>query len=136
MTWDPAAAVARIRQREVSPFEVDVELQEEIVFNDYDFEGPQANQGNDRDVYRLTDRQIEFDVVVSRSSEGDTVREKLQTLLKKKSTRPTLFGLMHYASCRLVVQALTMVSSDGPDYLTISDKSVDRKALLAALKFT
>jgi hypothetical protein len=79
-------------------------------------------------------RHAQMELEISDSSEGAALRAALQAIHKGKR-RPPLFGLMHYAGCNLVVQPLTALEADGPRYLTISDKDIDRKALLAALKF-
>jgi hypothetical protein len=70
----------------------------------------------------------------SAASEGEALRQSLKGLIKAK-TRPPLYGLMHYQMCRLVVQPLALLEDGGPKHLMISEKNVDKKALLAALKF-
>ena len=47
-----------------------------------------------------------------------------------------LFGVMHYSNGRMLVQPLTLFEYGKPNYITISNKAIDRKALLATLKFT
>ena len=135
LTWDAKQAAERVRQHEISPFDVDVELQEEVVFDDYQLNKGVKDNDHDRVVLPLTYCDTEFDVSVSSTLEGQATMAVMKELAKKKKP-VTLYGLLHYASCRLVVQPLTLFEDNKPNYITISDKAVDRKALLSALKFT
>lgn len=135
LKWDVTRAVERIRQHQVSPFDVEVELQEDAVFTNFTLGKPTRDEERSRQVYPLQFRQQEFDVTVSTTVEGKSAIEKLKAEVKKKAHSP-LFGLLHYASCRMVVQPLTIFGEGKPQYITISEKSVDRRALLSALKFT
>ena len=134
LTWEADAAVRRIQQHDISPFDVETELQEEVVFGDYQL-GKEDTSETDRIVFPLTYRNTEFDLTVSSSLEGKSAVKELKAAGKKKSCS-ALYGLMHYAACRLVVQPLTLFTNNKPEYITISDSSVDRKALLSALRFT
>ena len=80
-------------------------------------------------------REVEFDAVVSPGIEGEALRESLEELRKKKR-RPPLAGLLHYERCRPVLQPLAVIDDDGPRQLMLSDKSIDRKELLKALRLT
>ncbi len=135
LSWDVENAVERIRNHEISPFDVEVELQEEVVFDEYCLGKAESDAAKDRTVFPLRFRNAEFDVIASSGIEGESTIAGLKPQVRKKTPSP-MFGLMHYASCRLVVQPLTLFADDKPNYITISDKSVDRKALLSALKFT
>jgi len=44
-----------------------------------------------------------------------------------------LFGLLHYETCRLVLQPLALMTDRGPIHLMTSPEGIDRKALLANL---
>lgn len=134
LTWDVVAAADRLQQHQVSPFETDIELQEEVTFTDYTLQRPQAEDDEERHIFPLQWRDQTFDVIASRSIEGEATMTALKAQSRKK-THPPLFGLLHYASCRLVVQPLTLFDDGRPQYITISNKSVDRKALLAAINF-
>ena len=135
LSWDVDNAVDRIRNHEISPFDVEVELQEEVIFDDYSIGKAESDGGRDRTVFPLRFRDAEFDVIVSSGIEGESTVAGLKPQIRRKTPAP-MFGLMHYAGCRLVVQPLTLFDDGKPNYITISDKSVDRKALLSALKFT
>jgi hypothetical protein len=130
-----AAAIERIQRHEPGPFDLDVELQEEVLLEDWQPGDPQdSTQG--WTTYPLLHNGVEFDARVSHGVEGKATRKRLDGLRKKKSIRPPLFGLLHYETCRLVFQPLTLFPADGPQYITISEESIDRKALLQTLKFT
>ena len=133
-TWDPAAALERIQKHEPGPFDLDVEMQEEIVLLDWQVEEPKTRPEDGQLVYSLSSGTMRFDAVVSPGVEGKALAGALEDLRKKKR-RPPLFGLMHYERCRLILQPLSVFGKDGPEYLTVSDETVDRAALLKALKF-
>jgi hypothetical protein len=134
LTWDPAAALRRIEQHESGPFDLDVELQEDVAFTDWQLGDPD-DSADDCTVYPILHGGIVFDGRVAKGIEGKATRKALKGLTKKKQ-RPPLFGVMHYEACRLLVQPLTVFTEEGPEYMTISNEAIDRKALLQTLSFT
>ncbi len=77
---------------------------------------------------------IELEAPIGLGKEAAPVRKYLDQA-RKLQGRPPLFGLMHYHMCRFVLQPLSVIGKTGPEYITISNENVDRKALLQALKF-
>jgi hypothetical protein len=134
VAWEPQPALARLTRHETSPFDLEVEMQEEIVLRDWQIGEPAVREETGQSVYPVTAGQATFDAVVSPGVEGEALAAALAELRKKKA-RPPLAGLMHYELCRLVLQPLAVFDESGPKYLTISDKSIDRSQLLKALKF-
>src|SRR6185312_14053549 len=131
--WDPAAALRRIESHQVGPFDLEVEMQEEVVLEDWKLS--KAGEGPDgQTVYPLTSGGIAFDAVVSPGAEGKALGRALEMLRKKKEW-PPLFGLMHYARGRLVLQPLAVFGKDKPVQLMLSDEKIDRAALLKTLKW-
>lgn len=134
--WHPESALEHVQGYRPGPFDLEIDLLEEVVLEDWSFAStefdPASRLGQAR--VPVECQQAEFQLTYSESEEGSAVRSALEKLQKKKQ-RPPLFGLMHYAACQLVVQPLTVLDDEKPRYLTISEKDVDRKALLAALKF-
>jgi len=133
-TWDPDVALKRIQNHETGPFDLDIELQEEIVLPEWQIGEPATHHEDGQLICPLFTKTMKFDAVVSRGPEGQALAAALESFRKKKH-RPPLFGLLHYERCRLIVQPLSVFGKDGPEYLTTSDKTVDRAALLKALKF-
>ncbi len=133
LTWDVGPATERVRQYQPGPFDLEVELQEEVVLHDWEFLPEPPEQRGGQVVFRIVHRETVFDLIASTSDEGTALRAALKALVKKK-VRPPLYGLLHYQMCRLVLQPLTAFGKE-PEHLMISDKHIDRKALLAALKF-
>jgi hypothetical protein len=132
-SWDPAAALQRIQSHQVGPFDLEVEMQEEVVLERWQL--GKAGEGPDgQTVYPLTCGAITFDAVVSPGVEGKALGRALEALRKKKEW-PPLFGLMHYARGRLVLQPLAVFGKDKPVQLMLSDEKIDRAALLKTLKF-
>ncbi|QDT48950.1 hypothetical protein Pan258_29970 [Symmachiella dynata] len=132
--WKPAGARQRITQHEISPFEVDVELQEEVMFDDYMLRSAELRESDNQHVFPLNYLGTEFDVVVADSVEGESAKAALEAQVEKDDP-PPLYGVLHYAKARLVVQPLTLFDDGQPNYITISEKAVDRKALLSVLNF-
>lgn len=128
-----AGAARHVREHEPGPFDLDVELQEEVVLTEWEL-GPAGHSSDGSVVYPLSYCGVSFDGRVSAGIEGKSSRKALDTLGKKKQ-RPPLFGVLHYETCRLVLQPLTFLTGEGPNYITISGEAIDRKALLQTLKF-
>jgi hypothetical protein len=133
-SWDTAAAVKRIREHQPGPLDLEVEMQEEVVLDDWQIGEPAERTGQQQVVFPVVHRNTTFDAVVAQGPEGKALHTALQALRKKKM-RPPLFGLLHYEMCRLVLQPLATLGKNGPEQLMLSEKKIDRAALLKALKF-
>jgi hypothetical protein len=132
-TWDPAAALQRIQAHEPGPFDVDVELQEEVCLKDWQI-GEPTTIGDNLASYPIVGDGLQFDGLVSTGPEGKALRKALEEQRKHKKRLP-LFGLMHYEKCRLKLQPLAVFGSNGPEHLTLSTDKIDRAALLKMIKF-
>jgi len=132
--WDPAAALKRLRDHVPSPLDLEVETQEEVVLTDWSAGEEQESDRDGRTVHPVIGDGLTFDAVVSQGAEGAALRAAL-TKLRKRKQPPPLFGLLHYEMCRFVLQPLAVFGKDGPEQLMLSDESIDRAALLRALKF-
>jgi len=136
--WDCRAALERIRRHEPGPFDLDVELQEDVVLFDWSIGEREADADDGWIRYPLMCRGVVFDARVSSGVDGKPLQKALEAARKKKkkSAPPPLFGVLHYEACRLVLQPLSLLTSDGPEYITVSQETIDRKALLQTLRFT
>lgn len=137
LTWDPAKALQRIEQHEISPFDVDIELQEEVVFRDYRLLEAEATDNPNQTIIPLVVSDSRFDLVVSNSVEGKPSLQALKDESKLSHPRP-LYGVMYYSNAQLLALPLTIYDEqeDRMNYITISSDSIDKKALLSAMKFT
>ena len=133
--WDPRPAIGRLQEYRPSPLDLEIELQEEVVLDDWRVEKPDDDRRDHQLVYPGWYRGTPLDLVVSTSDEAGPVRTYLNRAIREKS-RPPLFGLMHYEMCRLVVEPLSVFEENGPKHLHVSDDKIDRKALLQAIQFT
>jgi hypothetical protein len=133
LSWDPGAALERIRAHRPGPFDLDVELQEEVVLRDWEV-GEPVGRDDGQSVYPVRAGPAEFNAVVAAGAEGKALGKALEGLRKKKA-RPPLFGLLHYEKCRLVLQPLSVFEEAGPVHLMLSGEKVDRAALLKAIRF-
>ena len=141
LSWSPKEALQRIDSHEVSPFDVDMELHEEVSLGQFEFidsdDEDETPSESDQHRIPIVYREMMAELVVSRSAEGESLLHGLQEMKKRKKAKPgVLFGVMYYSEGRILVQPLTLFEKNEPHYLTIATESIDRKALLQALKFT
>jgi len=135
VTWDRERAVERIRTHAISPLDLEVELQEELIVTDYEL-GPVAPNPfrAEQQVMPLRAGGLELDAVISTGPDGAELRDQLADLRKAK-TKPPLYGLVHYEMARLVFQPLTAFAAKGPQHLMISSEKIDLAALMKTLDF-
>lgn len=138
LTWDQRAALERVRSHQPGPFDLEIEMQEEVFFDDWLVGEPSESSEDNQVVYPVMTSLLPCEVTVVRSPDTENVIEQLNALVNKKG-KGTLYGLLHYERCKMVLQPLTIFKSDGKNvvvkHLMISDKKIDPKALLATLKF-
>ena len=133
LSWDVARALERIDKHEPSPFDLDVELQEEIVLRNWSIGDPESRDADKQTWYPFTESGVAITGVASAQDDGKSQRKYLDEISKKKPA--PLFGLLHYEKCRLMFQPLTLFGPKGPVHLMLSPDKVDRATLLKALKF-
>lgn len=132
--WDIDSALQRIAAHAVTPLDVDVELQEEATWHDYQLGKPEVEDG--RRSYTLRILDTHWTICLSTGVENDATIAKLDAIAQQDTPLSPLFGLIHYARGAIEFQPLTAFGRSGPDYLTISEQHIDRAALLRALDFT
>jgi hypothetical protein len=133
-SWQPAAVLARLRNHQPGPLDLDVELQEEVVLTDWQI-GPGIDEEQGQRLYPITSGTVLFHAVVSPGLEGKPLGKVLEEWQQKKKNLPPLFALMHYERCRLVLQPLAVFGPGGMEHLTLSKEKVHMKALLQTIKF-
>jgi hypothetical protein len=133
-SWDAGAALERIREHKPGPLDLEVEMQEEVVLDDWQIGQPAQRAEQQQVVFPIVHGNTTFDAVVAQGPEGKALHTALQALRTKKA-RPPLFGLLHYEMCRLVLQPLATLGKNGPEQLMLSAEKIDRAALVKALKF-
>ena len=135
VTWDKDRAIARIREHAISPLDLEVELQEELIVTDYELAAAEPNPfRSEQQVMPLRAQGLELDAVISTGPDGEELRSSLGDL-KKAKTKPPLYGLVHYEMARLVFQPLTALGPKGPQHLMISSEKIDLAALMKTLDF-
>lgn len=129
--FDPAAAAARLRAHRPGPLDIEVELQEEVLLEEWTVGAPVERPGRaDQVVYPVHALDLEFDAVVSTGEDGKELRDALDGFRKPKAKRPPLFGLVHYELCRLILQPLSVHEPSGPRHLMIAgEQKFDPKTL-------
>lgn len=132
--WDQQAALERIEKHQPGPFDLEVELQEEVFFKQWLIEET-WEKGDAGTVYPIVTDTLLCEATVTNSIDSKILRTHLDAYKKAKSKPGTIYGLLHYEKCKLVLQPLTVFEKKGPKHLMISPEKIDPKALLAALKF-
>ena len=132
--WSPDPLLHRIQKHETSPFDLEIELQDEIVLKDWSVAARLPEEREGQIVFPVTSGALTFDAVVSSGTDGEALKKRLTDLIKKKQPDP-LFGLLHFDRCRLVLQPVSLLTDKGPELITISSDKIDKAALLKTLKF-
>lgn len=143
--WDVAGALARVRAHAVDPLELPNELHEEVVLDEWRIGEPTTEE--QRHTFPVHARGLVLDGVVTEGSEGQALRDNLERMRKKQAPlglgpgtgkgKPSdarrLFGVLHYETCRFVLQPLSLLTAAGPIHLMTSAEGIDHKALLRNL---
>lgn len=132
-SWDIKSALARLQNYSPGPFDLDIELQEEIILRDWTIGEPITKDSERILVYPIHSGGLQFSAQVPLST--DTVLQKSMDKLRKNKNNPPLFGLMHYEMCRLVLQPLAVLDDNGPKQLGLSEDKIDAATLVKSLKF-
>jgi len=135
LDWSPEKAVERIRKNSPGPLDIDTELQEEVILREYSFGTAAQGEAPGITAYPITSSGLVLSAIVGADVEGKALKKNLAELSKQKKDLPPLYGLMHYERCKMMFQPLT-VFRPAPDYITISNESINKAALLKALKLT
>lgn len=138
LAWDPARALERVLGHQISPLDLEIELQEELVIDEWELEAGAVNpHRSEQLIFPLRFGELELDATVSSGPDGEQLKSALKGYLKKGASRPKLYGLLHYEQCRLVFQPLAALEEDGaPKHLMISTENIDLASLMKTLDFT
>ena len=134
LTWDIGKAIERIETHEPTPFDLGVEMQEEIVVRDWKLGPAEPREAEKQVRYPLLVGSVMLVALASGQEDGKSLRTYLETLGKEKAV--PLFGLLHYEKCRLLFQPLTAFGPKGRIHMMLSPDKVDKKTLLKAMSFT
>lgn len=133
--WDRTAAEATLKSHRPTPLDLEIELQEEVFLDSWQPAGPPTASDAGYDALPLEAAHLPFEVRLDRGLSGVPLSKQMTALASKKH-RPPLYGIAHYESCRLVLQPLTALNKDGPDYLTVAADKISQAELVKAMKFT
>lgn len=131
-SWDPRRALERVRAHRPSPLDLEVELEEEVVLDEWTLEAGRPGFKPDTLVYPVTWRGVTFEAIASAHAEGEALRGRLDALVRQE-TRPPLLGLLHYELGRLVLRPLSLLEASGPQHLMISNENVNLAELTRAI---
>ena len=135
LAWDPASALARLRAARPGPFDLDVELQEEVALHDFQAGEPETVEREHLLRHPISAAGQTWHVVTGTGPEDAALRENLVGWRAAPQKGP-LYGLLHYESCRFVLQPLTLFGGEEPIAVQLAEGTFDAAALVKALKFT
>ncbi len=132
--WDPRAASARLEQHRPTPLDLEIELQEEVFVDQWQA-GERTSSEEGYDLLPLSTQTLQFEARLDRGPSGTPLHAVMGKLAAQKK-RPPIYGVVHYESCKLLLQPLTALGKDGPEYLTVSADKISQAELVKAMKFT
>jgi hypothetical protein len=133
MTWDPAEALRRVLGHKPGPFDLEVEMQEEVVLDGWQMDKP-TERADGQTVYPVQWNETRLEALAGAGVEGQALKKALDGWRKLKE-KPPLFGLLHYERCKLMLQPLAVFTDTGPVQLQLTAEKIDRAALLKTIKF-
>jgi hypothetical protein len=90
---------------------------------------------DDKQAFPVLHEGLELTAVVGKTAGDLELTKALKDAAKKKAGKGNLYGLMHYESCQLMFQPLSVVTEDGVQHLMISDEKFSVAALVGSLDF-
>lgn len=133
-TWDRQHAFERVDTHEIGPFDLEVELQEEVFLENWEMADSWEADDSRAVVFPIWNDTLMCEATITDGPDQTLLKDEIEKL-KKVKKKPMLYGLMHYEKCKFVLQPLTIFEKDKPKHLMISDKKIDRAALLKTLSF-
>jgi hypothetical protein len=132
--WDVRRAAERLVAHHPTPMDLDVELAEEAFIAQWE-PGPLRPADNGYDLLPIKAAHLPMEVRLDTGPSGVPLRA-LVTKMAGRKRRPPLYGIVHYESCRLVLQPLAALGKGGIEYLTVSPDKISQAELVKAMKFT
>jgi hypothetical protein len=134
MNWSSAPVLEKINNHNTGPLDLEIELQDEVILTNWNLKETPEYENDENSFYLLTSGRLSFHLSLSKKDKDES-NMTLETLRKAKPDSHKIFGLLHFESCKMIFQPVTLFDDKGPKYLQISDKKIDRAALLRTLKF-
>lgn len=132
--WNLHAAAERLEQHRPTPMDLEIEFQEEVFLSGWSAGETQSTEDT-YDLMPIATACLPFSVRLDRGPSGRPLNEVLGKLANE-SARPPIYGITHYESCQMVLQPLSVLGTDGIDYLTVLREGISQADLVKAMKFT
>lgn len=132
--WDTREAAARLERHRPTPMDLEIELQEEVFVSDWQ-PGERRETEEGYDLLPIEAHHLPLEMRLDRGPSGVPVRD-VMSKLAAKNDRPPIYGIVHYESCRLILQPLSVLGAKGIEYLTIARDKINQAELVKAMKFT
>ncbi len=132
VSWDRQAAYQKVQAHCPSPFELDIELQEEIFLEEWSITAQSINKEDNMQCYQIEADDLCFQAQVALD---DSITQQALLKADKIMHKAILFGLMHYESCQLILQPLALISAEKATQLMISNKKKEAASILRDMTF-
>jgi hypothetical protein len=134
LSWDMGQAAARLAAHRPTPMDLEIELQEEVFLPEWQ-PGELRTTDEGYELLPIVSKHLPLEVRLDTGPSGVPVRGVVTKMAERKR-RPPLYGIVHYESCRLLLQPLAALGKDGIEYLTVSPDKISQAELVKAMKFT
>jgi hypothetical protein len=131
-SWDLGRTRARLAAYSPGPLDLEIELEEEVVLDEWEIGAATAGLRPDQVGYPVRFRGLDALAIASTESEGQALRASLENLRKKKHRAP-LFALAHFEDGQIILRPLSLLEDDGAEHLMISDDKVNLAELTRAV---
>src|SRR5204863_5917715 len=95
-------AAARLEQHRPTPMDLEIELQEEVFLSSWQA-GEERQTEEGYGILPIESRFLPLEVRLDRGPSGVPLAGVMSKMAQKKR-RPPIYGLVHYESCRLILQ--------------------------------
>ncbi len=137
--WNVAAAHARVAAQLVSPLDLAVETQEEVMLTQWSATLDQDRCSDERTVFCVTPTVSEaadtatFDAVVATGVDGVELKAALTDAAASTTARLPLYGVCYAENGRMTLLPLSYLTDQGPYHLMWSREHIDVASLMKTL---
>jgi hypothetical protein len=134
--WNVASAHARVVSQNVSPLDLAVETQEEVMLAQWSATLDQDRCSDERTVFRVAPNggdAATFDAVVANGVDGVELKAALTDAAASTTARLPLYGVCYAENGRMTLLPLSYLTVQGPQHLMWSPEHIDVASLMKTL---
>lgn len=134
--WNVAAAHARAVAHPISPLDLAVEAQEEVMLAQWRVAHDPARSTDERTVFCVTPSAadaVSFDGVVGNGPDGVELKNALTQAATSTAATMPLYGVCYAENGRMLLLPLSYLTDQGPHHLMWSSEHIDVASLMKTL---